>query len=258
MTTVIGYSDLLLTRSSPDDPGREELQEIKTAGNRAAAFTGKLLAFSRRQSLQPRVLDLNEVIRDMEKMLRPLIGEDVDLKMLLQPEPVMVKVDPVQIEQVIINLAVNARDAMPQGGKLRIETANVDVDETSTKKDPAIKPGRYVQLTPTDSGTGIKSEDMPHKFEPFFTTKEREKGRGLGLSPVYGIVTQSGGRVRVDSDLGRGAAFKIYVPRVEDSAGVVPIQVPDGEFLRGSETILVVEDEAVVRKLIWEILQSTG
>jgi PAS domain S-box-containing protein len=258
MTTVIGYSDLLLMRSSPDDFGHEELQEIKKAGNRAASLTHQLLAFSRKQSLEPKVLDLNEVIRDMEKMLRPLIGEDVDLKMLLEPTLGMVKVDPVQMEQVIMNLAVNSRDAMPQGGKFWIKTENVVVDERFTKKDPTIKPGPYVQLTVADTGVGIKNEDMPHVFEPFFTTKEEEKGTGLGLATVYGIVTQSGGHIYVDSEPGQGAAFKIYLPRTEDAEKVVPVQVSDGGSGRGSETILVVEDEEVVRNLIQRVLQSKG
>ena len=258
LTIINGYSELLLERLHPSDPLRGSIEEIIKAGGRAASLTRQLLAFSRQQVLAPRVLDLNALVADVERMLRRLIGEDIDLVMLPGAELGRVKADPGQIEQILVNLAVNARDAMPEGGKLVIETTNVELDDAYARSHPVVTPGHYVMLAMSDTGTGMDAAIQAHIFEPFFTTKEQGKGTGLGLSTVYGIVKQSGGYIWVYSEPGLGSTFKIYLPSVEDAAesvsGPEARELPFG----GSETILLVEDEEAVRTLASKILQERG
>jgi CheY-like chemotaxis protein len=258
LTAIMGYGELAAARLQPGDPARSELDEIARAAHRAADLTRQLLAFSRKQVLQPRVITLNEVVKDTERMLRRLIGEDVELAIRLKEPPGPVKADVGQIEQVLVNLAVNARDAMPQGGKLTIETAEVELDEAYSVFHFDVPPGRYVLLAVSDSGTGMDAQTLSHVFEPFFTTKEAGKGTGLGLSMVYGVVKQSGGHVTVYSEPGVGTSFKIYLPRVEDAAAnerAAPLPAaPSG----GTETILVVEDEEAVRRLTCRSLEAHG
>jgi len=258
LMAIIGYSDLLLARLRDGDHLRKHIQEIKKAGERAASLTRQLLAFSRRQVLVPQVLDLNSVVSNMQKMLRRMIGEDIDLLTLPAPGLGQVKADPGQVEQVIVNLAVNARDAMPEGGKLTIETANAELDESYTRGHIDVLPGPYVMLAVSDTGAGMDRETLSHVFEPFFTTKEEGKGTGLGLATVYGIVKQSGGHIVVSSEPGQGTTFKIYLPRIE-AAGELPARGSTVEEMpQGTETILLVEDDAVVCKLVHEMLQSSG
>jgi PAS domain S-box-containing protein len=258
LTIINGYSDLVLRHLEPSDPIRSHLEEIKNAGSRAALLTRQLLAFSRQQVLAPRVLDLNDLVADVEKMLRRLIGEDIEMAIVRGPALWGVKADPGQIGQILMNLAVNARDAMPEGGNLVIETANVELDSSYAGRHRGAHPGRYVMLAVSDTGTGMDAETQAHIFEPFFTRKEKEKGTGLGLATVYGIVKQSGGHVWVYSEPGRGTTFKIYLPRAEeiDESG----QAPEARArpLGGSETILLVEDEGAVRALAARILQEHG
>ena len=215
LTPIIGYSELVLNQTRNDDPLRQHIEEIKKAGERAASLTRQLLAYSRKQVLQPRVLDLNAVIAELDKMLRRLIGADIELVTRLAPELGRVKIDPSQIGQIVINLAVNSRDAMPQGGKLTIETTNAQLDEAYARKNVAVTPGQYVLLSVSDTGCGMDAQTQSRVFEPFFTTKEIGKGTGLGLSMVYGIVKQSGGDIWVYSEIGRGTVFKIYLPRAK-------------------------------------------
>jgi CheY-like chemotaxis protein/two-component sensor histidine kinase len=244
LTAISGYSEFLID-GLEDERLRRHADEIRKAAARAAALTGQLLAFSRRQVLQPRVLDLNAVVSDMDMMLRRLIGEDVELVTLLDPYVGRVQADPTQVEQVIVNLAVNARDAMPNGGSVTIETADVDNDD-----------GRYVELRLTDTGIGMTDNERQQLFDPFFTTKEG--GTGLGLATVYGIVEQSGGTIEVDSAPGMGSSFRIWLPRAE-APGEAPAPAPEVVTPQsGDETILLVEDETVVRQLVAEILESTG
>jgi PAS domain S-box-containing protein len=255
---IIGYSQVLRRRLGPDNPLYEHAEEVEKAGQRAVALTRQLLAFSRQQILTPVVLDLNTLVSDMEKMLPRLLGEDIAVSIKLDPELGRVKADQGQIEQVVMNLAVNARDAMPGGGKLVIATANVELDQAYARQHPGAKPGRCVLLAVTDSGTGMSSETLAHIFEPFFTTKEVGKGTGLGLATVYGVVKQSGGYVWVDSQLGKGASFQIFLPRVEET--VVPISADPSheENLHGSETVLLVEDADALRKLARSFLLDHG
>ncbi len=257
LTVIKGISQLSLLQLQEDDPLRANLEEIEKAADKAANLTRQLLAFSRKQVMEMKVLDLNEVIRGLEKMLRRILGEDVELLFLLPEGIGRVKADPGQIEQVIINIVVNARDAMPEGGKLTIETANVELDEEYAKRHIAVRPGSYVMLSVSDTGIGMTAEVRERIFEPFFTTKERGKGTGLGLSTVYGIVKQSGGNIWVYSEPGQGATFKIYLPRVEEAAEDIKREV-FGEIPRGDETVLVVEDEEIVRKLAVRILKGLG
>ncbi|HZC81182.1 MAG TPA: ATP-binding protein, partial [Nitrospiraceae bacterium] len=228
------------------------------AGERASLLTRQLLAFSRKQVLQPRILDLNAVVANMDTMLHRVIGEDIDLLTILSPGLASVKTDPGQIEQVLMNLVVNARDAMPQGGRLTIETADVVLDTDYARKHVDVSPGRYVMLAVSDTGCGMDTATQEHIFEPFFTTKEQGKGTGLGLSTVYGIVKQSGGNIWVYSEPGRGTSFRIYLPRIEAAAEVVEPDKAQEQLLRGSETILLVEDEPGVRKLAKTILHTHG
>ena len=258
LTVINGYCQILLTAADPGDPKREELEQIKMAGERATNLTRQLLAFSRRQILQLRVVDLNAIVTNLDNMLQRMIGEDIELKTVFNPSLGRVKADQGQIEQVLMNLAVNARDAMPQGGKLTIETTNVELGESYTQRHITMTPGRYVLLAVSDTGCGMDEDIQKHMFEPFFTTKEKGKGTGLGLSTVYGIVKQSGGYVWVYSEPGQGTTFKIYLPRVEERVETVePVRLPV-EMLRGTETILLVEDDAGVRALARGVLKSGG
>jgi PAS domain S-box-containing protein len=256
---IIGYSQVLKRSLKPENPLYEHAEEIEKASQRAVSLTRQLLAFSRQQVLEPVILNMNALLTDMEKMLPRLIGEDVALALVLDPTLAQVKADPGQVEQVIMNLAVNARDAMPEGGKLTIQTANVNLDTAYTHQHPGSRVGSYVMLRVTDTGTGIDPEIQSQIFEPFFTTKERDKGTGLGLATVYGVVKQSGGYIAVDSEKGKGASFSVYLPRVEHAAAAVDIgtEQPVKSF-RGSETILLVEDEESLRKLANMFLQDNG
>jgi two-component system, cell cycle sensor histidine kinase and response regulator CckA len=254
---IIGYSEALQGRLPKDDPFREAVDEIQKAGKRAASLTQQLLAFSRKQVLEPKVLDLKIVILEVEKMLRRLIGEDIDLRFLLPQELGRIKADRGQIEQVLLNLAVNARDAMPQGGSLTIEAANAELGTAEVRRYRYVAPGRYIMLRVTDTGCGMDAEVQSHIFEPFFTTKEKGKGTGLGLATVYGVIKQSGGYIWVDSEPNKGATFRIYLPEVQDmpEASEEKIAVTRAS---GPRTILVVEDEASLRKLTRTTLQDTG
>ncbi len=258
LTIITGYSQLLLERLKSDDAQCGPVNEIKHAADRAAALTRQLLAFSRRQVLAPQVLDLNHVVANMDKMLRRLIGEDIELVTVCKEGLGRVKADPGQLEQVIMNLAVNSRDAMPRGGKLTIETANVELGEAYVRNHAAVNPGRYVMLAVSDTGHGMDAETQARIFEPFFTTKEQGKGTGLGLATVYGIVKQSGGNIWVYSEPGRGATFKIYFPRAEEVAKFVEPPPTRDSAPRGSETILLVEDEDAVRSLVRALLEPNG
>jgi PAS domain S-box-containing protein len=260
LMVISGYSEFLLERLGPDPALRGPAKEISAAAERATSLTRQLLAFSRKQMLAPKVLDLNGVVTENLKMLTRLIGEDIDLVMIPGTELGPVKADPSQIEQVILNLAVNARDAMPQGGKLTIETGNVTLDENYARIHAPLKAGDYIMLAISDTGVGMDSETQSRIFEPFFTTKG-PKGTGLGLSMVYGIVKQSGGYVWVYSEPGKGTSFKVYLPRVTEAgdlvAEMVPIGVPIAEK-EALETILVVEDEANLRRLTRQFLENRG
>ena len=253
LTVITGYAELLRADSPANSPARRFVDEIIWAGERAAALTRHLLAFSKGPAAQPRVLDLNAVISSMEPMLRRLLGENIDLILLTTPGLGRVKADPAQIEQAIVNLATNSRDAMPSGGKLVIESANVEVDEAGSK-NLAVRPGPYVMLAISDTGVGMDPETRSRLFEPFFTTKTPGKGSGLGLSTVYGTIKQSEGQVTVYSQPGCGTIFEVYLPRVKEPVTERPI----ARSAKGSETILLVDDEEGVRKLVSAVLQSNG
>ena len=257
LTAISGYSDLGLRRLPENDPLRRNLEEIKKASARAGSLTRQLLAFSRKQMLQAKVIDLNAIVSEMDRMLRRLIGEDIDLVTFLEPSSCRIKADPGQIEQVVLNLAVNARDAMPRGGKLTIETGRVYLDEVYARAHVAVKSGHYIMLAISDTGTGMDIDTQERVFEPFFTTKEVGKGTGLGLSTVYGIVKQSGGNIWVYSELGKGSTFKVYLPIVNESVETES-KGANAESYRGKETILLVEDEEMVRNLSREILEMNG
>jgi len=258
LRVIKGYSQLSLNEIKEGEPLRENIEEIRKATDRAADLTRQLLAFSRRQIMEMRVLDLNDLLVSLEKMLRRVIGEDIELVTILTEDLGRVKTDPGQIEQVIMNLAVNARDAMRDGGRLTIETANVDLDEAYARSHVAVIPGRYVMISVSDTGVGMTTEVRDRVFEPFFTTKEKGKGTGLGLSTVYGIVKQSGGNIWVYSEPGKGTTLKIYLPRVDEPPEELKEKVVIGELPRGRETILMVEDEEDVRKLAVRILERQG
>ena len=258
LMTILGCSELLLRDFDPQDPRREEVEEIRRAAQRATSLTHQLLAFGRRQVLQPQVLGLNEIVENMNRMLRRLIGEDIQFLTILTPGLWPVKVDPGQIEQVIMNLVVNARDAMPDGGRLTIETANVNLDAEYARRHIAVKPGAYVMLAVTDTGCGMDVVTRSHLFEPFFTTKEKGKGTGLGLSMVYGIIKQSGGNIWAYSEIGKGSTFKMYLPKVEEAVRSYKPKEPIPVIARGTETILLVEDEEAVRTMICRVLQGSG
>jgi nitrogen-specific signal transduction histidine kinase/CheY-like chemotaxis protein len=256
LTAVTGYAEILVNRLEPGDRNRKELEQILKAGQRATSLTQQLLAFSRRQRLEPKVLDLNAIVADLEKMLRRLIGEDIDLTVALAPDLGCVEADPSQVGQVLMNLVVNARDAMPRGGKLTIATANREVAEADARVDLAV--GSYVTLAVGDTGCGMDAETKARIFEPFFTTKSADNGTGLGLSMVYGVVKQTGGHIVAESEVGAGTTFTIYLPRVHVSNEEA--QEPDvsAEPLQGSETVLLVEDERIVRDLAATMLRNRG
>jgi PAS domain S-box-containing protein len=258
LTIVAGYSQLVLDGLEPNHPLRENVEEIARAGERAASLTRQLLAFSRRQILMPQVLDLNAVVANMDKMLRRLIGENIELVTHTASNLGHVKADPGQLEQVILNLAVNARDAMPFGGRLTIETSNVELDNAYARAHATVAPGPHVMLAVSDSGVGMDAETQAHVFEPFYTTKEQGKGTGLGLATVYGIIKQSGGHIWLYSELGRGTTFKIYFPCVTEEPRSARAGHPSTTDLRGKETILLVEDQAEVRALAQTVLKSMG
>jgi two-component system cell cycle sensor histidine kinase/response regulator CckA len=259
LTAILGFCELLLTELGPNHVGLTDVFEIKTAGERAAGLTRQLLAFSRKQILQADVLDINGVIKGMEPMLRRLTAAHIDLVVSLQRDVRAIKIDPTQLEQIVINLLVNASDAMPRGGKLTIETSNVRLDETYRGRHLPVTPGEYVLLAVSDTGVGMDEATTRRVFEPFFTTKELGKGTGLGLATVYGIVKQSGGDIWVYSEPGHGSAFKIYLPAVTAvlSAAVKAVTVPEATQF-GSETVLLVEDDEAVRRLARLILERTG
>jgi PAS domain S-box-containing protein len=258
LTAINGYSSLALQRAAPDDRIRGYLEEIKKAGERAANLTRQLLAFGRKQMLKPILLNLNDVVSEMSKMLRRLIGEDICFDARFDPELKHIRADPGQIEQVLVNLVVNSRDAMPHGGTLRIETANFEIDHEFASRHLGLMPGKYVVLTVSDDGCGMDEETKARIFEPFFTTKEKGRGTGLGLSTVYGIVKQSGGNVWVYSEPGDGTVFKVFLPQFQQQSESPTKPSIDLVPPRGSETILLVEDEDVVRGLARQILEQAG
>jgi PAS domain S-box-containing protein len=258
LTAINGYSELTLRRLSLDDPLRKNIEEIRKAGKRSADLTNQLLAFSRRQMLQPQIIDLNDTIEETAVMLRRLIGEDIELSMNLAGDIGRISADRGQLAQILVNLVVNSRDAIPETGSIIIETKNVNLDEGYSQKHFSISPGRYVMLAVSDTGHGIDEETRKHIFEPFFTTKETGKGTGLGLATVYGIVKQSGGNIWVYSEVDKGTTIKIYFPRVEDAAEINTTPLTTNDFRFGSEKILLVEDEEVVRSLAREVLESCG
>ena len=257
LMVISGYTEVILTKLEPNHPLQEKARSIQQAADRATTLTRQLLAFSRKQLLELKVVDVNAIVEDMERLLRPLIGETVELATNLTPEAGHIRADAGQLEQVLMNLVVNAKDAMPSGGKLTIQTQNVVVDENHHRGQTFVRPGQYVTLSVSDTGTGMDKETQSRIFEPFFTTKEKGKGTGLGLSTVYGIVKQSGGYVMVQSEKGHGTTFNIYLPRVEASTDIhaAPVlRAAEG----GSETVLLVEDEESVRQLVRETLTVKG
>jgi len=258
LLTVIITSGQLALAEMGDRPERADVEDMVTAAQRAAELTRQLLAFSRRQLLEPRILDLNAVLANIEKLLRRLIGEDITLLTTPSRDLGLVRADPGQIEQVIANLAVNARDAMPSGGTLTITTANIEMDEAFVRDHRGAEPGPYIRLAISDTGSGMTADVKSHLFEPFFTTKETGKGTGLGLSTVYGIVQQSGGRIWVQSELGHGSTFEIYLPRVQAPGAEVAEKTAPPEALTGNETVLVAEDDAAVRELVVRVLKGYG
>jgi PAS domain S-box-containing protein len=257
LMVISGYAEVILANLSPEDPLLEKGRAIQLAADRATTLTRQLLAFSRKQLLELKVVDVNAIVQDMERLLRPLIGENVELLTSLTPQSANIRADAGQLEQVLMNLVVNAKDAMPSGGRLTIGTHNIVIDETHRRGQQFIRPGNYVMLSVSDTGTGMDKETQSRIFEPFFTTKETGKGTGLGLSTVYGIVKQSGGYVMVQSEPGHGTAFQIYLPKVEGSAEKQTVPAPD-PALGGTETVLLVEDEESVRQLVRDTLAGKG
>ncbi len=258
LTVIMGYSELLLQKTGKESSGHREVEEIKRAGERAASLTQQLLAFSRKQIIEPKVVRLDLLVADMQAMLTRLIGEDIALQSTTGKSLGSVKVDPGQFQQILMNLVVNARDAMPDGGKIVIETANVDLDGGYCALHPYIIPGRFVMLSVSDTGHGMSGEVKKHLFEPFFTTKERGRGTGLGLATTYGAVKQSGGSIEVYSEAGIGTTFKIYLPHVEEEASQSVKDDRPQDMRGGSETVLLVEDEDIVRNLCVQILEQLG
>jgi PAS domain S-box-containing protein len=258
LTVIKGYTDLSLLHLQEGDPLWGNIKEIDRASERAKELTRQLLAFSRRQILQVKVLDLNALLLNLEKMLHRILGEDIQLLTVLDENLGRVRVDPGEIEQVIMNLAVNARDAMPSGGELTIETEDVNLDEDYARAHLGVTPGNYVRLAVSDTGVGMPKEVQERAFEPFFTTKEKGKGTGLGLSTVYGIVKQSGGNVWVYSEPGKGTTFEIYLPKVQEKLDHLQSREDSSFFLKGTEVILLVEDEEPLRALVAHFLRHQG
>jgi PAS domain S-box-containing protein len=258
LAVILSYTDFALETLREDDPLRDDLLEVKKAGERAAVLTRQLLAFGRKQLLQPVPLDLNQVIEGVAKMLRRILGEDIDFLQVLAPKLGLVRADPGQIEQVLMNLVANARDAMAEGGKLTIETSNLDLDKDYATHDVTIKPGHYIRLAVTDTGSGMDEKIKAQIFEPFFTTKERGKGTGLGLSTVYGIVKQSGGEISFYSELGVGTTFKIYFPLERSTRTTATRLCAIQKSVAATETILLVEDEEAIRKVVARGLETAG
>ncbi|MBA3539871.1 MAG: PAS domain S-box protein [Deltaproteobacteria bacterium] len=258
LTVILSSGELLLDELAATDPLRADVEEIRKAGVRASQLTKQLLAFSRKQILTPAVIDLNNVISGIEKMLQTLLGDEIELCVLPAPAKGRVHADAGQLEQVIMNLAVNARDAMPTGGRLTIDTRNVMIDATYASEHAGVVPGPYIMVAVTDTGTGMDRATQERIFEPFFTTKDKSKGTGLGLATVYGIVQQSGGHITVHSELGHGTTFNVYLPRTDRAREIATIPPPFVTSLRGFETILLVEDDAAVRAVIYSILRRNG
>jgi signal transduction histidine kinase len=259
LTAIIGYAELIATRTSSNSLAKQNAELIRKAGEQAAALTRQLLAFSRKQILQPKVIDLNALVVEMEKLLRRVIGERFDLQSHPDAENGRVRADPSQLQQVVLNLGVNARDAMPRGGRLIIRTENVRLDRTTAPQIAAsLKPGDYVELSVTDTGAGMDEETKSHIFEPFFTTKGPGKGTGLGLATVYGIVRQTGGGISVESEPGKGSTFRIYLPRESAPVDFTRTVLTPVEKSDNFETVLVVEDEEIVRELVCEVLEDQG
>jgi PAS domain S-box-containing protein len=258
LSAIMGYSSFLSASIPADDPRHADVDEIRKAGERAAALTRQLLSFSRKQVVQFTVLSVDKIVPEVTKMIRRMVGEDIEFKTFLNSAPAQVLANQGQLEQVLINLAVNARDAMPDGGKLTFETAQVELDENYTANHPGFNPGRYVMLAVSDTGHGMSPEVAARIFEPFFTTKEQGKGTGLGLSTVYGIVKQSGGGVYVYSEAGKGTTFKIYLPVAAGQTGAEPPEKPPLASYRGTETILLVEDDESIRKVVYRLLSYNG
>src|SRR5258707_4799620 len=255
---ILGCADVVLETLPPGHPAAKKVEMIRKAGASAADLTRQLLAFSRQQILQPRVLDLKEVVKRTEVLLRRLIGANIDLAISLEPSLWYVKADVGQVEQVLLNLAVNARDAMPKGGRLAIEARNVELDQTYKEEHQHVIPGRYVMLAVGDTGSGMDRETQLRIFDPFFTTKELGKGTGLGLATVYGIIKQSNGYIWVFSEPGKGTIFRIYLPRLEQSARPAKQEEPEPAVLRGCQTILLAEDSESLREMAREYLESAG
>jgi two-component system cell cycle sensor histidine kinase/response regulator CckA len=258
LTVIMSYSTLLLDDFEEKDPRREDVQEISNAASRAAGLTSQLLAFSRKQLLEPRVISVNTVVGGIEKLLLRLLGEDIELATTLEPDLFLIHADPGQLEQVLINLAVNARDAMPEGGRLHITTSNTELSDEHTHRHLEAAPGKYVMVAVSDTGTGMTREVQQRVFEPFFTTKGQGKGTGLGLSTVYGIVKQSGGDVWIYSEPGKGTTFKVYFPCVSNEEEEIRERDDAQAVMGGNETVLIVEDDAALRALSARILEGNG
>lgn len=258
LTVILGYIDILLDSNLKNKSNYMMLEQIQTASKSAVSLTSQLLAFSRKQIIQPSIINLNSSIRNLEKMIRRLIGENIKLTSSLAEDLGYVKMDPVQTEQILLNLAVNARDAMPDGGKLTFETKNVVFDEAHASKHISVKPGDYVMLSVSDTGIGIEKDIKDKIFDPFFTTKEQGKGTGLGLATIYGIVKQGGGSIQVESEPGKGATFKIYLPRIFEIMTVDAKPAAAPQSFKGSETILLTEDDPAVLNLVNITLKDYG
>lgn len=258
LTAILGYAELLLHGLPPGDPTREGLEEIKRAAERAASLTQQLLAFGRKQMLQPTVVDLNALVHETQKMLRRLIPEDIEIRLELDPDTQPVRADPTQTQQVLVNLVLNARDAMPRGGTITISTGNDELTRSQVRRLSDVRAGPYAVLTVTDTGCGMDEATLARVFEPFFTTKVQGKGTGLGLATAYGIVKQSGGHIEVESEPGQGTTFRVYLPIAEEGIPTVPVAQELTRTPVGTETVLLAEDEAAVRSLLRRTLEQKG